>query len=792
MECYGCGEKGHGMSRCPALTELIAKDVIMRDHGGRIIHRDGSAIRRFGNETYAQAIERENRPLSSLITIAEELSGSERGEEWSEDEDEDNEWNGEMEDVFAVRDVTNQIYEVERPEKQITARRRQVLDGVYPPRLKDMGKENRPAMNPETGRVLRPGKTSANQPSQAAEKGKEKARQPRKQMEPISVDVHAPRYDAARDDQIIEDSTSQIIGQKRPRIEAPEVPNQGMKMPDKRLPRKSAISNHVDPFKLLNHVLNAKVELAVGEVFAVSRELSQMLADSIKPKTAKAQAPVGLTTSGSGFRAKTRGLLIKVTMECDGNPIQAIIDTGSQLNIVSERTCKSLIRRPIDYSASISMNDANGGEGKLAGVVENVPLNFGSVKTRANLYVGAHVPFDLLLGRPWQRGNLVSIDELEDGTYLIFKDPGTMAPKHKVLVTPDAISTGDWDFDPSTWYASKAPTSYFINEAHEFIPGVDASSTIKLKMGDRPISSNQLDPEWMEDPVEKELRKRRIGLTHLTQHVARDGLETIKEGEKLNENSPPPHPHFSSNMQLKIAPARVNHEAELPSLFTSPTTPRTKPETLLAGIGDIPHFSRNRHLHDLVLASHEGLVIGHQVDPFGYCRTDLMLMKMGLVTPKFPSENNSGTHDLDIQYGTALVHFYPDLGGPAPPNWEIPYVIPPVVQASVSGNSPCLTRYDLNLINSYQVSTQSAIRYRPYHHPVTSDTPTRPGSSALVHVPSLEEDEDEDDSDSRDLDYLNPFSDKDEDYFTCDSCIGAHDCSCPLTPFSPNMRWICR
>jgi hypothetical protein len=72
-------------------------------------------------------------------------------------------------------------------------------------------------------------------------------------------------------------------------------------------------------------------------------------------------------------------------MECDGNPIQAIIDTGSQLNIVSERICKSLIRRPIDYTTSISMNDANGGEGKLTGVVENVPLDFGSVKTRANL-----------------------------------------------------------------------------------------------------------------------------------------------------------------------------------------------------------------------------------------------------------------------------------------------------------------------------------------------------------------------------------------------------------------------
>ena len=59
----------------------------------------------------------------------------------------------------------------------------------------------------------------------------------------------------------------------------------------------------------------------------------------------------------------------------------------------------------------MSMNDANGREGNLHGIVENVPLNCGGVMTQANLYVGTHVPFDLLLGRPWQRGNFVSIDE---------------------------------------------------------------------------------------------------------------------------------------------------------------------------------------------------------------------------------------------------------------------------------------------------------------------------------------------------------------------------------------------
>ena len=778
MQCFGCGQKGHGMSRCPAVSDLIARGVLTRDHGGRIMHKDGSAIRRFGNETYVQAIERENRPLSSLITIVDDTSGSESDEEWSEKDDDEY---GEMEEVFVVRDLTNQSYEVERPEKQITARKRQVLDGVYPPRLKEGGKENRPA-NPETGRAIRPGKSTTAPPARAMDKGKERAR-PRKAQEQSPVDVHAPRYDAGRDDQIIEDSPQ--IGQKRPRVEAPDVPNQVAKVPDKRLPRKSAISNHVDPFKLLNHVLNAKVELAVGEVFGVSRELSQMLADSIKPKAAKAQVPVGLATSGSGFRAKTRGLLIKVTMECDGNPIQAIIDTGSQLNIVSERTCKSLIRRPIDYSAPISMNDANGGEGKLTGVVENVPLDFGSVKTRANLYVGPHVPFDLLLGRPWQRGNLVSIDELEDGTYLVFKDPGTMAPKHKVLVTPDAISTGDWDFDPSTWFASKAPMSFFVGEVPDAHSENDASPSSGPRMEGRPFSLNQLDPKRIEDPDEKELRKRRIELTHLIRHATRDRLETIKEGEELNKNPLPPHPHFLSNMQLKIAPARVNHEAELPSLFTSPTTLRTEPETLLAGIGDIPHFSRNQHLRDLVLASHEGLVIGHQIDPFGYHRTDLMLMKMGLVTPKFPSGNNSGTHDLDIQFGTAIVHFYPNLGGPAPPNWEIPYVIPPVIQASVSDESSYLTRSDLNQINADQVSAQSAIRYLPYRRPALSDTSSSFDPLALVEVSSLEEEDDEDNTDSRDLDHLNPSSSEDEVHLACHRCLGSHDCSCPFASPSP-------
>ncbi|KAG2740474.1 hypothetical protein P692DRAFT_201728088, partial [Suillus brevipes Sb2] len=110
-------------------------------------------------------------------------------------------------------------------------------------------------------------------------------------------------------------------------------------------------------------------------------------------------------------------------MHCDGQAINAIIDTGSQLNIVNKHIWKTIINRPIDIAKSVSMNDANGGEGKLRGLVSNVPLNCGGVNTQANLFVGDHVPFSLLLGRPWQRGNFVSIDERKDGTWLLFKDP---------------------------------------------------------------------------------------------------------------------------------------------------------------------------------------------------------------------------------------------------------------------------------------------------------------------------------------------------------------------------------
>ena len=127
-------------------------------------------------------------------------------------------------------------------------------------------------------------------------------------------------------------------------------------------------------------------------------------------------------------------------MKCNGHPVTAVIDTGSQLNVVKEEFALHCIGLPIDLRKGLVMNDANGGEGYLKGLVENVPLTCGGVETQTNLYVGANVPFDLLLGCPWQRRNFVSIDERTNGTYLVFKDKDTLKPSSEILVTVERKS----------------------------------------------------------------------------------------------------------------------------------------------------------------------------------------------------------------------------------------------------------------------------------------------------------------------------------------------------------------
>ena len=143
----------------------------------------------------------------------------------------------------------------------------------------------------------------------------------------------------------------------------------------------------------------------------------------IRPRN-KPTAATLETQSGNG-NGKIEDFLIKLKVMHDGIPITAIIDTGSQLNVVREEVAQKIIGMPVDLTCPITMNDANGGEGVLRGFLGDVKLRCGTITTSCDLHVGDQVPFDLLLGRPWQCGNHVSIIEKRNRTYLEFRDVNT-------------------------------------------------------------------------------------------------------------------------------------------------------------------------------------------------------------------------------------------------------------------------------------------------------------------------------------------------------------------------------
>ena len=700
IRCYGCGELGHGMSNCQKIAELINNGTLTRDSNGRIVKRDGSAIQRMGNETFVEAVEREQRPQSHLVTIISEYKSDSSSDSDSDDEN----LKIEYEDVYVIQGDRYQTYAADKTEKRTTAKRKEVLDGVYPPPLKRQSarlrkdKENaltsrneikahRPFPRPVLDHIIPdpPGITETRAKGPATD-----------QTVRVPIAKQARRFNPMNDDEIMEDNTTQAHEVRKPAEAKIDDKKTQVMVPAgdrKPVPRQSAVSAHVDPVNVMNQLLNTRITLAVGEVLGISRELSSMVSDSIKVKSVKPPSvPVGLATS---FRPKTRGLLIKITLECDGAPIEAIIDTGSQLNIVSEAIYKSRIRRPIDHKSTVNMNDANGGERTLQGLVKNVPLTCGGVVTEANLYVGEHVPFQMLLGRPWQRGNFVSIDERPDGTYLLFKDPKSLETRYEYLVTPDSMTTMDWDFEPSTWHVTESPVTYLI-EATEGEVDHDQRRINHIetlirnnrlsKSNDRPYSDQATDATNFGWPPSMNILN---GILHWIGSLAdadkegtngpiRKIANSIKEGRtykqipcRFLDTLPEP-----TNMALNVAAVPISSEVEdLPIIYSLTAPARSEADDLRDALRHEEFLHNQGYFSNVALNSTQAFVTGYHADGQGNRYTAIT----GLRSVRTAYTGNGP----QTVYGHYTARFYTDLD-PIPSEVVIPTFLQPTDQNDVN------------------------------------------------------------------------------------------------------------
>jgi hypothetical protein len=308
-------------------------------------------------------------------------------------------------------------YPVTRSERTVLAKRHEAMEADYQkPKTRRQGKTKE---NETQGheRVISPKKQTTNamvkmrpvvQPSQTIpmqvpvpiggqRQWKAEMTKGSEQMErvqgPKPVDTRKPEYDGEIDNAIMEDiGNGKHVKQK---MYAPGEASLKVRQRDgtpaphqtpERNTRQSEVSAQVKTIGVLNQVLNTCIDLAIGEVLGILKEVSTLLGDKIKIKS-KPVAPITPIAASlliaTSFFSKNCGLLIQLKMQCDGRPVTAIIDTGSQLNIVNKNICDTKMVRPVDNQEKISIADANGGRGKLEGMVNNVPLNCGEVMTQA-------------------------------------------------------------------------------------------------------------------------------------------------------------------------------------------------------------------------------------------------------------------------------------------------------------------------------------------------------------------------------------------------------------------------
>ncbi|SJL18085.1 uncharacterized protein ARMOST_21657 [Armillaria ostoyae] len=259
--------------------------------------------------------------------------------------------------------------------------------------------------------------------------------------EPIPVDVRPSRIrdmPELEDIEMAEETHPSIVGQN------PGMTGTENTTEKKRGTRQPLIQQRYDAERLMKTMLSAPVTIPIGEFMAYSTELRKQLIRELQNRTVKFSeagktdtvnatenvAQVNLVTMEpiqTKPLVRSELITIEVSIGSESKKVRAkaIVDSGSEINIVCQELAHELNKSySITPLKEISCSDANGNLGLLSGQFGNVRLEQGPVVTNAALFIGNQkISFQLLLGCPWLRGNLVSISERLEGTYLVYHDP---------------------------------------------------------------------------------------------------------------------------------------------------------------------------------------------------------------------------------------------------------------------------------------------------------------------------------------------------------------------------------
>ena len=110
-----------------------------------------------------------------------------------------------------------------------------------------------------------------------------------------------------------------------------------------------------------------------------------------------------------------------------------LLDKGSEIVIVREDLCDEL-GLEVNRKKRIMMQTANSEKKELQGYVEYLELEVKGVRTYAHAFVMQLAPYQLLLGRSWQKG--VKLEKIEQENSSIEIKISDLGESRKQVVVP--------------------------------------------------------------------------------------------------------------------------------------------------------------------------------------------------------------------------------------------------------------------------------------------------------------------------------------------------------------------
>ena len=437
MYCFGCGRQGHRINQCEEVDNLLRQGRIVRNPEGKLQWPNGSRIYRNQNETWVQAINAASK-VTNYIRLQEGIQDADTVYNYigvpREDDDADSEEQQEL--GWTSGEVLERHALTAQRSEKVSKNKRKMVQ-LNPPNISHGVKvlpkvrEDKGASRPDT-----PAPHDVNLNSH----------QPRLPLSPTPCDIHQDKFEGEDDGQLLPiEVTQHVVGNPGNNLGKGKANQSRSKVT---LISNPGTVNGRDSSTIAQDILQAPVTLTVQEAVGISPSLRRELVNAVKPvreasfqTQQKKSLSLEATQDGSGKQhpsGKTgvkmnrlpaqRDDLLQIPVQVGQIEVEALFDTGSQLNIINERLVKAAgLRWEKEKNKQTKVIAVDGSVTDCVGVIPCLKVQLADQKlpTYGEFHIVSIPGFEVLLGRKWGTMNGAGVrEEPEKGTYLSFQSGG--------------------------------------------------------------------------------------------------------------------------------------------------------------------------------------------------------------------------------------------------------------------------------------------------------------------------------------------------------------------------------